>query len=467
MLRSREAGATTMKTLVVLTTLLLALPQAPAQGVEGTWRGTLATPGGNLRLVLNISKAADGLLSGSLESLDQGTTIPIDGITVTGDTVQLSLKIIGATFSGTLNAGRTELAGTFTQATALPLTFVRSTTAAAPAPATAPEPVTAATFPLGLPLDLRVPVPPIPFTGLDGRTYLAYELHITNMSGRDLQLGKIEVINTTTPVLTLEGNDLNASLMGPPAATDRRTIAAGRRGVVFVWLAMPEGQLAPSSLHHRITVGELSLDAAVVTTSTQKPIVIGPPLRGADWMAVNGPGRDSGHRRALIATEGSARIAQRYGIDWVQLHPAGGTFQGDAKDNKSYRAYGAEVLAVANGTVVATKDGIPENVPGLTSRAVAITSDTVGGNHIVLDLGGGRYAFYAHLQPGSLKVKVGDRVTRGQVIGLVGNSGNSTEPHLHFHISDGVSPLGSEGLPYMIERMNGIPLQNARVTFNK
>ena len=102
-------------------------------------------------------------------------------------------------------------------------------------------------------------------------------------------------------------------------------------------------------------------------------------------------------------------------------------------------------------------------MPGITSRAVPITSETVGGNHIVLDLGGGRYAFYAHLQPGSLKVKVGDRVTRGQVIGLVGNSGNSTEPHLHFHISDGVSPLGSEGLPYVLDGTPGMPLQNARV----
>jgi murein DD-endopeptidase MepM/ murein hydrolase activator NlpD len=150
-----------------------------------------------------------------------------------------------------------------------------------------------------------------------------------------------------------------------------------------------------------------------------------------------------------------------------RLNPSGATFSGDQKDNKSYRAYGADVLAVANAMVVATKDGIPENVPGITSRAVPITSDTIGGNHIVLDLGGGRYAFYAHLQPGSLKVKVGDRVTRGQVIGLVGNSGNSTEPHLHFHISDGVSPLGSEGLPYILDGTPGMPLQGARVAFNK
>ena len=61
------------------------------------------------------------------------------------------------------------------------------------------------------------------------------------------------------------------------------------------------------------------------------------------------------------------------------------------------------------------------------------------------------YAFYAHLQPGSLKVKLGDKVRRGQVVGLVGNSGNSTEPHLHFHVSDANSPLGCEGLPYALD----------------
>jgi len=61
----------------------------------------------------------------------------------------------------------------------------------------------------------------------------------------------------------------------------------------------------------------------------------------------------------------------------------------------------------------------------------------------------GRDAFYAHLQPGSLRVKRGDKVRTGQVVGLVGNSGNSTEPHLHFHLSDGNSPLGSEGIPYI------------------
>jgi murein DD-endopeptidase MepM/ murein hydrolase activator NlpD len=115
----------------------------------------------------------------------------------------------------------------------------------------------------------------------------------------------------------------------------------------------------------------------------------------------------------------------------------------------------------------------------------------VGGNHIVVDMGAGHFAFFAHLQPGSQRVKRGDRVKSGQIIALLGNSGNSTEPHLHFHMSDGVSPLGAEGIPYAVPAFevvgrcqlsaagvrcvrgpavtvrDGMPLQNQLVRFQK
>jgi murein DD-endopeptidase MepM/ murein hydrolase activator NlpD len=208
-------------------------------------------------------------------------------------------------------------------------------------------------------------------------------------------------------------------------------------------------------VQHRVTVEQGSgdsvrtreLDGPVVPVTAQS-VVIGPPLRGGVWLTANGPAEASGHRRALIPVDGKPSIAQRFAIDYVRVDSANKTFTGDQLKNESYYAQGNDALAVANGTVVAVKDSIPENVPGVTSRAVPITLETVGGNHVIIDLGGGYYAFYAHLQPGSLRVKVGDRVTRGQVLGLVGNSGNSTEPHLHFHVSDGNSPLGSEGVPY-------------------
>ena len=187
-----------------------------------------------------------------------------------------------------------------------------------------------------------------------------------------------------------------------------------------------------------------------VPVREEGPLVIAPPLRGKWWRAVNGPSNTSNHRRALIAVGGHAHVAQRFAIDWVKVDDDDKTFTGDADKNASYYAYGAEVLAVADGVVTETKDGIPQNIPGST-RAVPITLETIAGNHVIVDLGGGRFAFWAHLQPGSVRVKIGDRVRRGQVLGLVGNSGNSTEPHLHFHVSDASSSLGSDGVPYAFD----------------
>jgi murein DD-endopeptidase len=103
--------------------------------------------------------------------------------------------------------------------------------------------------------------------------------------------------------------------------------------------------------------------------------------------------------------------------------------------------------------VVFTKDGIPDNVPLTEKRAVPITLETIAGNLVVVDIGNGRYATFGHLAPNSVRVSVGAKVRRGQVLGLLGNSGNSDAPHLHFHVTDGRSPLGSEGVPYVFESM--------------
>jgi len=215
-------------------------------------------------------------------------------------------------------------------------------------------------------------------------------------------------------------------------------------------------QAAPATVQHRVyfvqgsgdSVRTQELDGPAIPVA-REAAAVGPPLRGGVWLTGNGPAPETGHRRALIPVGGVPSIAQRFAIDYVKVGDDHLTFIGNRLENTSYHAYGQDAIAVANGVVVAVKDSIPENVPGITSRAVPITLETVGGNHVILDLGGGRYAFYAHLQPGSLKVKLGDRVKRGQTLGLVGNSGNSTEPHLHFHIADGTTPLQSEGLPYL------------------
>ncbi len=138
---------------------------------------------------------------------------------------------------------------------------------------------------------------------------------------------------------------------------------------------------------------------------------------------------------------------------------------GDLSQNANYYGYGADALAVADAVVIGVKDGIAENVPQTKARAVPITPETIAGNYVLLDIGGGRFALYAHLQPQSLKVKVGDKVKLGQVLGLVGNSGNSDLPHLHFHIVNAASPLAAEGVPYVLKSflMQGIVKSNAEI----
>jgi murein DD-endopeptidase MepM/ murein hydrolase activator NlpD len=101
------------------------------------------------------------------------------------------------------------------------------------------------------------------------------------------------------------------------------------------------------------------------------------------------------------------------------------------------------------------KDGIPENIPNSGQTAVPITIETVGGNNVVIEIAKNRYAFYAHLRPGFNKhLHVGDDVKAGEMIGRVGNTGNTSEPHLHFHIVDGPSFVSANGVPYALDNIN-------------
>ena len=339
---------------------------------------------------------------------------------------------------------------------------ISSPTAATPAKRAAASPPAAARPPLALPVEMMIPIAPVAFKG-DGKTHLAYELHLTNFGAAELAISSLEVSDGNGRTLAkYEGEELNARIARPgvPAGSDKQRVGGGLRAVAYLWLTFDTPSAVPAVLRHNLTAKvnpaadggfELKGEGAEITVRNGTPIVISSPLRGDGWLAANGPSNASGHRRALIPVGGSAHIAQRFAIDWVQLREDGKTWTGDQLKNESYRCYGADALAVADGVVAGIKDGIPENIPGANSRAVPITLETVGGNYVILDLGQGRYAFYAHLQPGSLRVKVGDKVKRGQVVGLVGNSGNSTEPHLHFHIGNKNAPLASEGLPYLLD----------------
>lgn len=318
-------------------------------------------------------------------------------------------------------------------------------TAALPAPAPA-RPVLRQSF------DLRVPVPPVP-ARIAGRTMLMYELHATNFSAGPLELDAVAVrdAGTGTLLASLRGEALRAAIGRPDrptASADRLVIPPGLRAVVY--LSVPVAAV-PRALVHRLafvrgdgTAGKVEGGRTQVRTDT--PPVLGAPLRGGPWAAVYDPSWERGHRRVFYAVGGTAHLPGRFAIDWIRLDGHGRYARGDASVPAHWYGYGEDVLAVADATVAEALDDMREPATVVAGRKVA--PERASGNYVALDLGDGRYAFYEHLQPGSIRVKAGDRVRRGQVIARLGYTGESTGPHLHFHVADADATLGAEGVPY-------------------
>ncbi len=146
---------------------------------------------------------------------------------------------------------------------------------------------------------------------------------------------------------------------------------------------------------------------------------------------------------------GKLYLGQRFAIDWNGVDDENRFVVGDPEVNTNWVFYGKPVIAVADARVVAAVDRFPDQIP---NRPEPVTIDQADGNYVILALGGGRFAFYAHLAAGSVRVKRGDRVRRGRVLGLLGNSGSSTGPHLHFQVMNRASALASDGLPFVIDR---------------
>jgi murein DD-endopeptidase MepM/ murein hydrolase activator NlpD len=131
---------------------------------------------------------------------------------------------------------------------------------------------------------------------------------------------------------------------------------------------------------------------------------------------------------------------QRFAYDLL-VTKNGKSHSGDGKRNDQYFAYGQPLYAPAAGTVVTAVDGVRDNEPG------ELNPDQAAGNYVVIDHGQGEFSLVAHMRPGSEKVKVGQKVKAGQLLGLCGNSGNSSEAHLHYHLQNGPRFGAAEGLP--------------------
>lgn len=317
--------------------------------------------------------------------------------------------------------------------------------------------------------------PPNPVLGSDGKIHLAYEIVLMNMAPSAVTVEKIETLDAHSgaAIGTLEGEGL-AKMTRLNGGAKGTALAAGGSGFVFMDVTLAKDATLPKALRHRFAIGVATApkqeekgdrDPAPAPprelTFVTDPLAVGPgavmiapPLKGSRWVMGGGCCTPySYHRGATLPIDGAVRVAERFAIDFVQLNDNDQLNSGPVDQLSSYAYLGDEIYAVADGTVVGMEDGLPEQVPGKLPEDATI--QTAAGNHVVVDIGTDRFALYAHMQPGSVRVKVGDTVTKGQVLGLLGNSGNTDTPHLHFHIMDGPSPLVSNGLPYVFTSFTG------------
>jgi hypothetical protein len=319
-------------------------------------------------------------------------------------------------------------------------------------------------------LDVRVAVAPTPFKGSDGRTHLAYELVVSDIPRTGAQIERIEVFaeSDAKPLVTYAGSDLDQRVMRPdadPKARYGRAIPSATTALVHVWITLAEDQRVPRRLRHSFQVSTeggqplIAADARVDVRSPP-PIIVGSPFRTGTWLAHNGPGQHrSAHWGSALVDGRAVRIPQRYAIDFIGVDDNGRAVRGDFRtsSNDDWIGFGSEILAVLDGTVYAARDGIVDNQPLVEQpRPSSPSAADAYGNYVIIRAGHGSFVHYAHLQRNSVAVKAGEAVRRGQVLGRLGNSGNTNGPHLHFNITDGPAPEATQGIPFVFDAVESV-----------
>jgi len=303
--------------------------------------------------------------------------------------------------------------------------------------------------------------------GSDGHQHVLYELLLTNSVDGPVRLGPLRILDTrtgrtvgrwsvrkmisSTALHQLNRQDVKNAVIG-----------TGESRLLTLNVTFRTRAAIPRRLTNRFQVTaanpftgkrtRFTYDAGAVRISRRVPPVYAPPLDGSGWVASDGCCGATGHVNAMLGLNGKLQAAERFAIDWMRIGPDGRMYQGDPSNPASWYAYGAPVKAVSDGVVQYARSDQPDQVPG--KMPTNLQFDELIGNAVILRQSSGLRQIYVHLAPGSVTVKAGDRVSAGQVLGRLGNSGASLAPHLHFHVVNGPNPATSDGFPYTIDRFS-------------
>jgi hypothetical protein len=294
----------------------------------------------------------------------------------------------------------------------------------------------------------------------DGRNHIEYNLLVVNAYSDPVTLSAVTIIGPDGDELgRVDGATLEAATQTLYSHTPSATIPASGSVAVEVDVSLPTIDAVPANVSNRIeytlpsgVAGNVIIDGTVVhgpnvDVDRTKAITIAPPLAGDGWLATSACCSANVHRDLRLSAGGlSWATSETFAVDWAKAR-GDRLYDGTGDENDQFYGFGANVLAVADATVVSTTDGVPDSPP--FKSTTPDSKEGFGGNQIILKLSDGVYAAYAHLQPGSITVKKGDRVKTGDVIAKLGNSGPSQGPHLHFGLLDKPDLFVGKSLPFV------------------
>src|SRR5215467_12498294 len=297
--------------------------------------------------------------------------------------------------------------------------------------------------------------------GDDGMDHVEYELIVVNAVDQPVTLTSLTVLDPAAKELTrIDGSALVATTQTLLDKKPLSEIPASAAAAVHVDLIVPPGT-APERVTHRLdysvpagTSTAVFVDPPVihgpeVAINRRPATVIKPPLKGNGWLATTACCTPNVHRDLRVAVNGRRiETPETFAVDWALLK-GDRVYEGDGSRNDQFYVYGADVYAVANGTVVSVQDGKPDATPNKAMTPKTLSD--FGGNHVVLEIAPNVFAVYEHLQPGSLRVKVGDTVKVGAPLAKIGNTGPSLGPHLHFGLLNRPNIFTGRSLPFVID----------------
>ena len=297
--------------------------------------------------------------------------------------------------------------------------------------------------------------------GDDGKDHVEYELLVVNAVEQPVTLKSLTVLDPAGKELTrIDGPVLVAATQTLLDKKPLTEIAPSAAVSVDVDLIVAPGT-APERVTHRLDysvpagtstavfVDPPVIDGPEVAINRRPATVIKPPVKGDGWLATTACCTPNLHRDLRIVVDGRRiETAETFAVDWALLK-GDRVYEGEGATNEQFYAYGADVLAVADGTVVSVQDGKPDATPNKAMTPKTLSD--FGGNQVMLEIAPKVFAVYGHLQPGSLRVKVGDSVKVGSPLAKIGNTGPSFGPHLHFGLLNRPDIFTGRSLPFVID----------------